>query len=275
MSLFYIAFYIQDFEMLKSQCATMLIISQAINNLQEVVLPFVTKFYIAKVAQLKKMFSFVRKKDNYDLKKSFIMGDQFDPFQHIPELQSDDPRIDAAIKEGELEDYEGTYDDYLEMYIQFGYVVLFSSVYPIAAFWAILNNILEIRADAFKLCMVYQRPMGRRVKDIGAWQRAFEVVGAMSILTNCGLLCLSPQMRRAGPDVGQIEWILMFVFLEHILIGIRYILHITIPERPEWVRIALAKRNHDSKKALKYEKSQKNRRLLTRRFKTIHGPHAY
>lgn len=68
-------------------------------------------------------------------------------------------------------------------------------------------------------------------------------------------------MRRAGPDVGQIEWILMFVFLEHILIGIRYILHITIPERPEWVRVALAKRNHESKQALKHEVSEINQKI--------------
>lgn len=91
-------------------------------------------------------------------------------FNSIPDIQSDDPRIEAATKEGMMEAYEGTYDDYLEMFVQFGYVVLFSSVYPIAAFWAVLNNILEIRADAFKLCMVFQRPMGRKVKDIGAWQ---------------------------------------------------------------------------------------------------------
>jgi hypothetical protein len=56
------------------------------------------------------------------------------------------------------------------MFIQFGYVFLFSSVYPMAAFCAVVNNIFEIRVDAFKLCCSYQRPMGRRVKDIGAWQ---------------------------------------------------------------------------------------------------------
>jgi anoctamin-10 len=56
------------------------------------------------------------------------------------------------------------------MFIQFGYVFLFSSVYPMAAFWAVINNVLEIRADAFKLCCVYQRPAAKRVKDIGAWQ---------------------------------------------------------------------------------------------------------
>lgn len=99
-------------------------------------------------------------------------AEKLDPLNDlkIPTLQPDDPRIKQANEESEMEPYEETYDDYLELYIQFGFVFLFSSVYPIAAFWAVLNNVLEIRADAFKLCKVYQRPMSRRVKDIGAWQ---------------------------------------------------------------------------------------------------------
>lgn len=171
----------------------------------------------------------------------------------IPQIPAYDSRIEAAYNEGEMEEYEGTYDDYLELFIQFGYVFLFSSVYPIAAVWAVLNNILEIRADAFKLCRIFQRPMNRRVKDIGAWQRCFEILTAMSIMTNCGLLCISPQMRNIAPNVGQVEWVLIFVFLEHFLIGVRYLLHIAIAEKPEWVRVALAKRNYESKQALKFE----------------------
>lgn len=56
------------------------------------------------------------------------------------------------------------------MFIQFGYVFLFSSVFPLAAFWAVFNNVLEIRTDAFKLCKAFQRPIGRQAKNIGAWQ---------------------------------------------------------------------------------------------------------
>ena len=66
--------------------------------------------------------------------------------------------------------YEGTFEDYLEMFIQFGYVTLFSSAYPLAALCALLNNLCEIRGDAFKLCFVHQRPFGQRVADIGTWQ---------------------------------------------------------------------------------------------------------
>jgi anoctamin-8 len=66
--------------------------------------------------------------------------------------------------------YEGTFEDYLEMLVQFGYVTLFSSAFPLAALCAFLNNIIEIRSDAFKLCFTLQRPFGERVRDIGTWQ---------------------------------------------------------------------------------------------------------
>ena len=66
--------------------------------------------------------------------------------------------------------YEGTFEDYLEMFIQFGYVILFSSAYPLAGLCALLNNLIEIRGDAFKLCLVHQRPFGQRVNNIGSWQ---------------------------------------------------------------------------------------------------------
>ena len=55
------------------------------------------------------------------------------------------------------------------MFVQFGYAFLFSSVFPMAAFWAVFNNLLEIRADAFKLCKVFQRPPAKSVRNIGAW----------------------------------------------------------------------------------------------------------
>jgi hypothetical protein len=62
------------------------------------------------------------------------------------------------------------YEEYLEMVVQFGYIIFLSTLFPLAAFFSLLNNLLEIRTDAFKLCMIYQRPFSQRVKDIGHWQ---------------------------------------------------------------------------------------------------------
>lgn len=71
--------------------------------------------------------------------------------------------------------FKGTFADYLEMYIQFGYVFLFSAAYPLAAFWALLNNLIEIRSDAFKLCRLHQRPFFESASSIGAWQVRFQL----------------------------------------------------------------------------------------------------
>jgi hypothetical protein len=43
--------------------------------------------------------------------------------------------------------------------LQFGYVTMFSSAFPLAPLFAFLNNIFEIRVDAAKLCFFYRRPM--------------------------------------------------------------------------------------------------------------------
>jgi hypothetical protein len=60
-------------------------------------------------------------------------------------------------------------------------VTLFSSAYPLAGLCALLNNLIEVRSDAFKLCFIYQRPFPQRVGNIGSWQTAMEVMGVIGI----------------------------------------------------------------------------------------------
>ncbi|CAG9854829.1 unnamed protein product [Phyllotreta striolata] len=257
MALFYIAFYIKDMENLRSQLQTMLIISQTINNFQETVQPLAVKYYMLNAHKFNIFQKKIEKPQNTLAQKNYRLENNDDTVLSsiiVPELKPDDNRIKQAMKEGDMEEYEGTYDDYLELFIQFGYVFLFSSVYPLAALWAVLNNLVEIRADAFKLCKIYRRPMCRKVKDIGAWQRAFEVLGALSILTNCGLLYVSPPMRQTMPSLSDVDWLILFVVLEHVLLGIRFVLHIAISDKPEKIRVALAKRNFESKQALKFKR---------------------
>ena len=83
--------------------------------------------------------------------------------------------------------YEDTYEDYLEMLIQFGYVTLFSSAFPMAAVCALLNNIIEIRSDAFKLCVTFQRPFGERVENIGIWQVERFVMSVVIVVLCLGI----------------------------------------------------------------------------------------
>lgn len=76
--------------------------------------------------------------------------------------------------------FDGTFSEHLEVFIQFGYVVMFSSAFPLAALCALLNNLIEIRSDAFKLCYVFQRPFGQRIKDIGMWQVSIQILAIIT-----------------------------------------------------------------------------------------------
>lgn len=48
-----------------------------------------------------------------------------------------------------------------------------------------------------QLCKTFRRPLAKRAKNIGAWQRAFEVLACLSIITNCGVMYLNSDLRWA------------------------------------------------------------------------------
>ncbi|TNN32879.1 Anoctamin-10 [Liparis tanakae] len=61
------------------------------------------------------------------------------------------PLADQVRLEADMSTYLGTFDDYLELFLLFGYVSLFSCVYPLAAVLVVLNNVTEVYSDAFKI----------------------------------------------------------------------------------------------------------------------------
>ncbi|XP_048733294.2 anoctamin-8-like isoform X2 [Ostrea edulis] len=161
-----------------------------------------------------------------------------------------------AEVESAMKQYDDTLDDYLEMFIQFGYVTLFSSAFPLAALCALLNNVVEIRSDAFKLCMTYQRPFGKTVENIGAWQDALELMGVFAIIVNCALTGVSGQVQRMVPGASTETVILIIVLLEHIILGLKFLIAYAIPDIPETIETNRAKLEFLRREALKKFEAQ-------------------
>ncbi|PIO60252.1 hypothetical protein TELCIR_18255 [Teladorsagia circumcincta] len=136
---------------------------------------------------------------------------------------------------------------------QFGYVLLFSPAFPLAAFCAVVNNVIEIRVDAFKLCNTVQRPFGRQVKDIGAWQKAMELLGMVGVMVNCALIGQSGLVQRIWPDLSWGGQILIVVVLEHIILASKIFIDLAVPDVPYWIRIETAKQEHYRREAFKRE----------------------
>ncbi|XP_015837199.1 anoctamin-8 isoform X2 [Tribolium castaneum] len=239
LSLFYIAFYLQDQARLKEQLAALLISRQVIGNLKESALP-----YMLEHLRLAKM--------SFDLWGALSPqnarpppGEETEKVPEIKEEPSTEQANKRSMSQAELESslykYDGTFADHLEMTMQLGYVILFSSAFPPAAVCAMLNNLIEIRSDAFKLAYVCQRPFGQRVPNIGTWQNCMEYMSIMAVLVNCALIGLSGQVHRMFPDMTATQTILLIVALEHIMLVIRFIITCAIPDIPGWLATEMAK----------------------------------
>uniref|UniRef100_H3D0F3 Anoctamin n=1 Tax=Tetraodon nigroviridis TaxID=99883 RepID=H3D0F3_TETNG len=164
--------------------------------------------------------------------------------------------LTQAEMESCMQTYEGTLQDYQEMFIQFGYVVLFSSAFPLAAMCALINNIIEIRSDALKLCTSLQRPFGLRVENIGQWQTAMEAMGLIAIIVNCYLIGQCGQLQRLFPWLSPEMTIVSIVLLEHFAILLKYIIHVAIPDIPGWVADEMAKLEYRRREAFKKHEQQ-------------------
>ncbi|XP_029282110.1 anoctamin-10 isoform X1 [Cottoperca gobio] len=224
-SLFYIAFVMQDMVLLRQSLATLLITSQILNQVMEAFLP-----YWLQRRRNKKMMRNVQKRR---------------AVEDVELALAEQVRLEA-----DMSMYLGTFDDYLELFLLFGYVSLFSCVYPLAAVLVVLNNITEVYSDAFKMCHVFKRPFSDPAANIGVWQLAFEAMSVIAVVTNCSLIGMSSQVKAYFPD-SELQLILWTVAIEHGLLAFKFILTFLIPDVPKHIQINLARLEFESLEALK------------------------
>uniref|UniRef100_A0A453F9E8 Anoctamin transmembrane domain-containing protein n=1 Tax=Aegilops tauschii subsp. strangulata TaxID=200361 RepID=A0A453F9E8_AEGTS len=157
--LFYHASLYRDILTLRKVLIQRLVVSQVLENLIENSIPYLKYSY--------KKYSAVHKKRERESPsgKSVRLSTRV-------EKEYLKPSYTASIGE-ELED--GLFDDFLELALQFGMIMMFACAFPLIFCFAALNNATEIRADALKLLVMLKRPVPRAAATIGAWLNIFQV----------------------------------------------------------------------------------------------------
>lgn len=79
----------------------------------------------------------------------------------------------------------------LILVLQYGFVTIFVTAFPLAPLFALINNVLEMRLDAKKFIKYYRRPVPARVKDIGIWYPIMAIVGRISVVSNAFIIAFS------------------------------------------------------------------------------------
>ncbi|THG98283.1 hypothetical protein EW026_g3880 [Hermanssonia centrifuga] len=97
--------------------------------------------------------------------------------------------MERVRREVALPDYT-LFADYSEMVTQFGYVALWSTIWPLAPVMSLINNWLELRSDAFKIAVHVRRPIPMRTDTIGPWLDSLSFLTWLAALTNSALVYL-------------------------------------------------------------------------------------
>ncbi|KAL6568226.1 hypothetical protein OROHE_003910 [Orobanche hederae] len=220
--IFYHALLHRNFMTLRQVLIQRLLISEVIENILENSIPYLS-------------YSFKKFRARNKVKRE--QGSSTGKIRLIPRVEKEylKPAYAASIGQ-EIED--GLFDDFLELVLQFGMIMMFACAFPLAFAFAAVNNIAEIRADALKLLVMMRRPIPRSDASIGAWLNIFQFLIVVSICTNSALLvCLYDREGKwsLSPGLGAI------LIMEHVLLFIKFGFSRIVPEEPAWVRAARKK----------------------------------
>lgn len=194
---------------LRKQVIYFTVTAQIVNFAMEVVVPYLKREGLIK---FKEMQSKRSGKDN-----QAITAD--DPPEETDFL--------ARVRnEAELDVYD-VYDDLREMVVQFGYLALFSVVWPLVPVSFFINNWIELRSDAVKICIEMRRPTPWRAETIGPWLNALAFLSWFGSITMAALTYMFSN-DGLGPDGKPSDikfWaLLLWVFFsEHLYLGARWL----------------------------------------------------
>lgn len=119
-----------------------------------------------------------------------------------PSVSANDPPeekefLDRVREEAALPEYDVT-SDLREMVIQFGYLALFSVIWPLTPLSYFINNWIELRGDTFKLTVECRRPNPARADTLGPWLDSLEFLAWLGSITTAALVYMFSGGN--GPD---------------------------------------------------------------------------
>lgn len=224
----------------------------------------VTRSTFGQIMEL--VFPFVTSKFGQWQSKRRSNADRSTPNPSTAHGENGSPRSDTVnpvtssghnryVQESKLAVYESTMDDYNELVIQFGYLTLFGLAFPPASAVCLLNNLIEVRTDAYKILRLSQRPNADDAGGIGAWYYILEFLNVLSVMTNVALLVFTADSinilfhldLRFGDDFWRklLHRVVAFFIAEHVLLGLKGTAAASIPDVPNRTFRAIARQKFD------------------------------
>jgi hypothetical protein len=143
------------------------------------------------------------------------------------EAMADDPAEARFLKRARKQALRPEYnvqEDIAEMVIQFGYLALFSPVWPLVPIGFLINNWIELRSDFLKICVEYQRPAPTRSDGIGPWVASLECLTWLGSLSSAAIVHVFGRQNLLAHRLGLGTWTglpITILVSEHVFMGFR------------------------------------------------------
>lgn len=159
-----------------------------------------------------------------------------------------------------------SFPEYIQAVVQFAFVTCFSVVLPITPLVCMLNHLLSMRFDAYKLCRGRRRPLAQQTGGIGIWEHVLHIVTVIAVLTNCALIGFTnSQFSWLKEQVGDLGLFAIVVGWEHIMLLIKYAMQASTPKLPKTVRDEMKRAQHSQTRRRNWSmRAKKDRRSSAR-----------
>jgi len=142
-----------------------------------------------------------------------------------------------------------SFTEYLFAVTQFAYVACFSVVLPITPLIVLMNHLLNMRLDAFKICRGRRRPLSQKTGGIGVWNHVLHIVTVLAILTNCSLMALTSfQFSWLADQIGTLGVFALAIGWEHLMLLVKYIMQLTVSSLPLSVQNEVRRKKYDQER---------------------------
>lgn len=148
-------------------------------------------------------------------------------------------RVEEEFNYEPYDEMMGSLEDYAELSIQFGYVTLFVTAFPVAPLLAYISNYIEIRVDGYKILWNHRRPIPQGAEDIGTWQDIFYLTSIFAVITNAGVICFTMDVFDFESDTNRV-W--FFIVFQYAIIAIMGLFAYIVEDVPDDVIIQLKRR---------------------------------
>jgi hypothetical protein len=167
--------------------------------------------------------------------------------------------VEKAFMQPEYHVVLGTFTDYSGVVIQYGYTTMFIAAFPLATVMSFINNYVQMRVDAWKLCQLFRRPIPQSREDIGSWYHILEIMAVAAVFVNAGLVAFTSTV------VNNFTWnerIWIFIGMSCGILIAKYLISIAIPDTPREVQIQIERQEYIVGKLFKNIVDEDNSNLI-------------